>query len=210
MVVLSSCAYTAPSGPPRNFDIDTDPDDPTTLVFSWAPPAPADRNGIITSYTLACDPTVDDLPVSLTTLTATIGGFEPFTVYECSVLASTSEGDGPAVTVMITTLEDGEYCSDYVCRVVINYYGIFTLLLVDVDFTLSPLLTLVPGPVSDITWIGLSNTSALVSWSEPETPNGEIEQYRIILTQYQSSAVILRVIVSGSELSIMLSDDTLG
>ena len=106
---MYSPLHTAPAGLPQDFTIT--PEDATTLIFTWEPPVPTGHNESITGYTLSCDPTVDGLPntYNYTTLNITIGGFRPFTDYNCSVSASTSEGDGPPASELVTTPEDSEY-----------------------------------------------------------------------------------------------------
>ena len=76
------------------------------VVFSWSPPPVAQRNGVITSYTLSCSPSLPQSPSQAGALNVT--GFSPDTAYTCSVVATNSEGSGPAATVNFTTQQDCE------------------------------------------------------------------------------------------------------
>lgn len=94
---------TAPSGPPQNFTLSVEN---TTLILSWQPPAPEDRNGVIISYTLSC--TSDEGSSITLTLTAILGislyELSPDTTFTCQIAASTSVGIGPySETLMGTT-----------------------------------------------------------------------------------------------------------
>ena len=102
------CIATAPDGPPLNFVITVQ--GPRTLTFSWDPPSEDLRNGVITGYLLSCDPQPEGLPMTYEqseVVNITVGGFEVYTTYTCRVSASTSAGEGPSATVVITTLETG-------------------------------------------------------------------------------------------------------
>ena len=105
---------SAPTGEPLNFDIAPGGDGSTSrmLTFSWDLPPPAQRNGIITSYTISCSPDTETLPLVETTLPGEGGlpvvGFTPFTEYTCAIVANNSQGSGPPATIMATTSQDGE------------------------------------------------------------------------------------------------------
>ena len=47
-----------------------------------------------------------------------------------------------------------------------------------IPLSLSP----VPGPVSGLSWETVNDTSATVSWKEPNDPNGKIVGYAITIT----------------------------
>lgn len=97
-----------PHAPPRNFTVGIITS--RVLLFSWSPPAEENRNGVITGYTLTCEPDIDAIPaVFVTEGNHTVGGFTPATQYNCSVYASTNGGDGPPAVTLITTPEDGWY-----------------------------------------------------------------------------------------------------
>ena len=82
------------------------------MTFSWSPPAPTLRNGVITGYSLSCVPEVgggNSISMQYTAAgTFTLGGFTPATSYNCSISASNSLGSGPTAHVVVTTLNDGE------------------------------------------------------------------------------------------------------
>ena len=83
------------------------------MTFFWSPPAPAERNGVITGYFVSCVPEAggrNTISMQYTTAgTFTLGGFTPATSYNCSIAASNSQGSGPLAYVDVTTLDDGEY-----------------------------------------------------------------------------------------------------
>ena len=82
------------------------------MTFSWSPPGPTERNGIITGYFLSCVPVSgggNSISMQYTAAgTFTLGGFTPATSYNCSISASNSQGSGPVAYVDVTTLDDGE------------------------------------------------------------------------------------------------------
>ena len=45
----------------------------------------------------------------------------------------------------------------------------------------------VPGPVSSLNYTVMSNTSARITWSQPEEPNGVIAGYRVVYGVYMRS-----------------------
>ena len=106
--------YLAPTGPVQNFMAVTVDGQPTVLTFSWDPPLPADRNGIIIGYQLSCDPQPSSFPRvynqsgSVNTGT-TLNVFTPGTTYTCRVLPGNSAGDGPPASMTVTTLEAREF-----------------------------------------------------------------------------------------------------
>ena len=82
------------------------------MTFSWSPPSPTLRNGVITGYSLSCVPEAgggNSIMIQYTTVgTFTLGGLTPATSYNCSISASNSLGSGPTAHVVVTTLNDGE------------------------------------------------------------------------------------------------------
>ena len=109
---LLSCDFSAPNGPPQSFVVI-----PRTgarnVTFSWSPPAPTLRNGIITGYSLSC---VAEGGVESTVSmwysqsgTFALEGFAPATTYNCSISASNSRGSGPVTYVVVTTMDDGKH-----------------------------------------------------------------------------------------------------
>ena len=100
-----SSPLSAPSGPPLNFMATPDS---TSLRFTWSLPAPSDRNGAITDYTIQCSTgSTTQFSQTVSSPTYTASGLSPYTNYTCSVLASTSVGDGPSARLVVLTLEAG-------------------------------------------------------------------------------------------------------
>ena len=102
----------APSGPPLNFTIEAIT--PRTLYFSWEPPPLEQQNGVIIGYVvnIISDSNWMIFQIysnsSSTNISAT--HFVPYTVYRCSVAASTEPGTGPySDEVLILTPEDGKH-----------------------------------------------------------------------------------------------------
>ena len=64
------------------------------------------------SYTVACNDSNGNLITTLTVtaLSTTYEGLQPYSFYTCDVLATTSGGDGPAATLNFTTASDGKTC----------------------------------------------------------------------------------------------------
>ena len=92
---------TVPSGPPLNLTISVTP---RTMLLFWSPPHAADRNGIITNYTVTCSLVNDIIQRTTTRETRlTVTGLEPFTNYTCSVSAATVVGSGPALVKSVVT-----------------------------------------------------------------------------------------------------------
>ncbi len=75
-----------------------------TVLFNWSPPPSEEHNGVLTRYTLTCDP-----PLSITYGADEVGGagegFSPATRYTCGLTASTAIGAGPSASVTIVTCE---------------------------------------------------------------------------------------------------------
>lgn len=108
MCAFFRSSHAVPSATPSSFTISQISARDGT--FSWDPLPILDRNGMIVSYSLACDSTRG----SVTQLFSIAGsfpvtGFWPDTVYRCNLWASNSAGRGPAVERSITTLDDGIY-----------------------------------------------------------------------------------------------------
>ena len=102
--------YAAPSGSPQEFTVTQRT--ARNMTFSWSPPAPTERNGVITGYSLSCVPVSgggSSITMQYTAAgTFTLAGFTPATSYNCSISASNSQGSGPVAYVDVTTLDDGE------------------------------------------------------------------------------------------------------
>lgn len=83
---------------------------PVNVSVSWSPPPQEAQNGVITAYILTCQPEerVESLPATYTTAgNYRLNGFSPATTYNCSVLATTASGSGPAAVQAVTLLDDG-------------------------------------------------------------------------------------------------------
>ena len=108
------CLFVAPSASPTHFAVSAI--SPQIIVTSWDSPPSADRNGIITSYTLTYQgverddslrnivvPVVNGSVFEAPELTS----LEEDTTYSVSVRASTSVGAGPTSNLIVQTPEDG-------------------------------------------------------------------------------------------------------
>ena len=105
-LISSYFPLLAPTGPPQTFTVSPGV---RNMTFSWSPPAPTERNGVITGYSLSCVPEAgggNTISMQYTVAgTFTLGGFTPFTSYNCSISASNSRGSGPMIFYINTTLE---------------------------------------------------------------------------------------------------------
>ena len=87
-----SCS-TAPSAP-LNFSISTVNGSPEELEATWTSPDSA--NGVIRNYTVVCNGSVDPFVFDGSEFSVRLTDLEPFTLYECSVFATTDAGMGDA------------------------------------------------------------------------------------------------------------------
>ena len=92
--------------------------DSRDILFTWQPPAPTMRNGLITNYTLNCSIMGTGMGqisrVYPSQENYRLGKFKPATEYTCQVVAINSAGSGPILEVMLTSPEDGklfDFCS---------------------------------------------------------------------------------------------------
>ena len=116
-------AFTAPTGPPLSFTVTQR--GARNMTFSWSPPAPTERNGMIIGYSLSCVPEAGGgSSISSTAGTITLGELLPATSYNCSIYASTSQGSGPVSYLINTTLQACKQtrCCGYQSSVVSLYY----------------------------------------------------------------------------------------
>ena len=96
--------HIAPSGAPEVFTVVARQRE---VAFSWSPPPLAQLNGIITNYTLSCNPAPSSFPwPSPHSSPITILGFSPDTTYSCSVVANNGLGSGPPSNVTFLTQHD--------------------------------------------------------------------------------------------------------
>ena len=103
-----SFSTSAPTGSPLGF---TDTQHRSrNLTFSWSPPAPTLRNGVITGYSLSCVPEGGGGNSIFMQYTAagnfTLRGLTPATSYNCSISAINIWGNGPVAYEMVSTLAD--------------------------------------------------------------------------------------------------------
>ncbi|XP_074923453.1 receptor-type tyrosine-protein phosphatase delta isoform X23 [Chelonoidis abingdonii] len=98
MVKEISIPEEVPNGFPQNLHSESSTS--TSVQLTWQPPVLAERNGIITKYTLLYrDINVAHYPVELPIVpadtTMTLSGLKPDTTYDVKVRAHTSKGPGP-------------------------------------------------------------------------------------------------------------------
>ena len=100
--------YTAPTAPPDSFSIVSIGS--RNVVLSWTLPNEDGRNGMIASYTATCNDSDGVLVNTSTTvgLTTMFEGLCPYSFYSCSVVATTSGGDGPPAILNFTTASDSK------------------------------------------------------------------------------------------------------
>jgi len=109
LCVLFHFSSPAPAGPPLNFVVFPGA---RSITFSWAPPNPTERNGVITVYSVSCTPQtgVESISMQYTQAgTFSLEGFTPATMYSCSIFASNRQGDGPVASKIIHTQNDGKF-----------------------------------------------------------------------------------------------------
>lgn len=110
----------APTAPPGNFTINTTSFS-RSLSFSWDPPPPEHRHGIILYYNLTCYETVGRVLYLITTpsfplilnesdsVQFVLFGFRPGILINCSLTSSNDAGIGPyAASAYITTVQEGK------------------------------------------------------------------------------------------------------
>lgn len=97
---------------PLNIDVKVE--GPRTLTFSWNHPVGHGTYKPVAAYHLSCDPQPQGFPKVFDSelftdegVVSTESGFSPSTNYNCSVHASNRVGAGPAISVTVTTLDDG-------------------------------------------------------------------------------------------------------
>ena len=112
------CLFLVAPGPPSNPSLRINT--ATSLYLSWE--EPEEPNGNITGYIYVCYNTgnegvvvQEETGLSSDTRSAIItgsgaGGITPFTIYTCSVTASTSAGNGTAAMAMGTSASAGGEC----------------------------------------------------------------------------------------------------
>ena len=102
----------APGSPPKVLRINVI--NSKNFSLSWEPPTKP--NGVITEYQFQCsgeNHVMFNHTVIGSQTTTTLSGLLPYTNYSCSITAHTSVGGGPAATINVTTLQDGELACFY-------------------------------------------------------------------------------------------------
>ena len=102
--------FIVPSAP-RNFMLAKVPGSPDTLSASWT--IPESSNGVISGYTISCSSSLsgklEPFIISDSVTTTILENLTPYTVYTCTVLATTAAGDGNSSEPQIArTDEDGK------------------------------------------------------------------------------------------------------
>ena len=100
--------FTAPTGSPSNFVVDSTTSNSTSL--SWNPPPADQQNGLIHYYVIRCTPAGSGPMINTTSNSTeiTLQNLLPFYQYSCTVAAFTIT-IGPASIVLTFTLpEAGE------------------------------------------------------------------------------------------------------
>ena len=85
----------------------------SSVHLSWSPPPEDQQNGDILGYTINVTqvaPSLSEQPIRFETLELefTVMSLHPAWVYEFSVSAETSAGEGQSVIISATLLEDGK------------------------------------------------------------------------------------------------------
>ena len=111
MTICNSISPLVPSGAPQN--LSGVPGVIRQIVLHWQPPLLENRNGIITGYIVNVTAMTSGEMVQLmsTTSSITVSSLSPFTVYICTIAATTRVGSGPFTDeFMVQTLEEGKMC----------------------------------------------------------------------------------------------------
>ena len=103
----------APGGPPRSFSITSIYS--RELTVQWLPPDPFLQYGIIISYTLSCYENENKVvPSSLPRVfshpppaNVTVDGLQPFTMYNCTIVANNSAGQSTPASDSGKTVSEG-------------------------------------------------------------------------------------------------------
>ena len=184
-LVYESHYSLVPDGQPRSLRIDMK--ESTWVHVAWSIPLVRDRNGIVISYVIEVTPKLGNLTVHLLNpifstpelITYNITGLSPGTEYTVRVAASTVNGTGPfSRRSMIRTKDD---CKFFVLHGNCTFINLYYQLLVTICILgLYLILSVVPGPVSNLTFTVSSSTEVKVLWEEPKNPNGIIVRYSVI------------------------------
>ncbi len=86
--------------------------DPYSILLSWDPPQPEDKNGRIVRYAIDVTRknTGQNFQLFTTQTSFNIENLVPYTVYTFMIAASTNAGSGPfSTTYTVTTIEDSRF-----------------------------------------------------------------------------------------------------
>lgn len=112
---MNACSILSPSAPSSApSDLTALHTTSTSLTLSWNPPPPQHHNGVITEYLVTVLGLSTLTSTSLTTndTELTVTGLVPYSGYEVTVAAFTSEGSGPHTDpFLLQTEQDGKLCS---------------------------------------------------------------------------------------------------
>ena len=110
-MALQTCHYPSP-GPPNNVTVT--PLDSTSILMNWIPPMFESYNSsIITDFVVSCHSTADDSLVDKASIVSTVLEYEvhslqPFSIYSCCVMATTTIGSTPMACQTVQTMEDSK------------------------------------------------------------------------------------------------------
>ena len=102
--------HVAPSGYPQN--LSAVPTSSSSLLLTWQPPLPAERNGEIVLYTINVTIVESGEEFQLTSLVAnlSLSSLRPYYTYTFAIAASTVIGEGPfSLLFTIRMPEDGTW-----------------------------------------------------------------------------------------------------
>ena len=90
----------------------------TAATLQWLPPSPSERNGIIIGYNITIEDSLSgieqDVLYSLRPI-LTINFLEPYTMYQYSIAAVTTVGQGPYSTFLLfQTNEAGNFLNELI------------------------------------------------------------------------------------------------
>ena len=98
---------TVPSGPPTNFTFSVESS--TSVLLSWEPPLPEERNGIIRQYSIRVElPVGEFITYTTGSNSYTVSGLKPFTAYLFSVAAVTIGTGVSTERIVAQTFADGK------------------------------------------------------------------------------------------------------
>ena len=162
---------TAPSGPPTSFESAVL--NATAISFTWDPPLPQYRNGIIRRYLLVLESEEfeSNIGVYSTDTNITVTNLHPYTLYECTISAE---------TVMIGPESDTELARTHEAGIQVKMFSQIHVYYLYYLFDISA----PSGPPEELHSFPLSSTVIEISWYPPRSEylNGLLRQYFINIT----------------------------